>query len=129
MLAVRPDKAAFRLIAEADPKALTVKPGTKVTVPVRVEWQRFAPRKGPLAVQAEPTQPGQNQPITVTAPPVPPGQRTATVTLDVRANTPPGRYAVVLRGESPVPDPRNPQAAVTAIGYADALEVTVLPKK
>jgi hypothetical protein len=53
------------------------------------------------------------------------------VNLDVRPNAVPGKYAVVIRGESPVPFVRDPmtkqKANLPAIAFADPVEIMVLP--
>lgn len=154
VLAVRPDRSAFRIAAdlttakvktrgkdgkEKEEKAagpFYLKPGDKLTVPVKVTWHAKDARPGPVAIQAEPTQPNvqqaplsvnNNQPVQIA-----PGKTDGPVTIDVRSNAAPGTYAVALRGETQVPFVRDPEekgktANVAAAAYAQPIEITVLP--
>jgi hypothetical protein len=103
-LAVRDEAAPFRLTATLDKD--TALAGDKVTVKVKLE--RLSPDvKGPVAVTLLTMPTGQggnqgrnvpvtfnnNQPLTLQ-----PGTDTATATLDLKANMPPGSFTLVLRG-------------------------------
>lgn len=156
VLAVRPDsKAYFRLatdLASAKVKTkkdgkdvedkvtspLFLKPGDKLTLPVKVAWQDKEARANPVAVTAIPTQQNvqtaplnanNNQPVSI-----PKDKAEGSLTIDVRSNAAPGTYGLVLRGETQVSYLRDPEqkdkktnANVTA--FADPIEVTVLPSK
>jgi hypothetical protein len=153
VLAVRPDRSAFRIAADLSAAMVKtrdkdgkekeekvdgpvyVKPGDKLTVPVKVTWHEKDARSAPLAVQMEPTQPNpqqaplavnNGQPVQIAA-----GKTEGPVTIDVRPNAAPGTYAVALRGETQVPFVRDPEqkqkASVTAAAFAQPIEVTVLP--
>jgi hypothetical protein len=149
VLAVRPDRSAFRIAADLsaakvqakdkkEEKAggpIYLKPGDKLTVPLKVTWHAKDARPAPLAVQMEPTQPNPQQaPLTVNnnqPVQIAPDKSDGAVTIDVRPNAAPGTYAVALRGETQVPFARDPEqkqrANVVAAAYAPPFEVTVLP--
>jgi hypothetical protein len=153
VLAVRPDRSPFRIAADLSAAKLKtrgqdgkekeekvdgpvyVKPGDKLTVPVKLTWHEKDARPAPLSVQMEPTQPNPQQaPVTVNnSQPVQiaPGKNEGPVTIDVRPNAPPGTYPVALRGETQVPFARNPEQKqkvnVTVAAFAQPIEVTVLP--
>ncbi len=106
VLAVR-ERAPFRLDLAADRE--TVRPGQKVTLTVKFE--RLRPDvKGPIQLTLLNPLPANllsfnnNQPLTLGA-----GQGEARGTLDVKANLPPGRYTLVLRGQTTFPFSRDPQ--------------------
>jgi hypothetical protein len=145
VIAVRPEKAFFQLAA--DPAAATLKnamgkdeklsgplfvtQGQKLTLPVKVTW--LAGDKVNVTVAADPVAPGQqNAPFTVTAPTQPTKDKAeGVVTIDVKANAFPGKYAAVLRGEAQVPFVREGakgnKANVPAVAFAEPVEFTVLP--
>jgi hypothetical protein len=145
VLAVRPEKGFFTMAI--DPAAVVLKPagaketkasgpivvkqGDKLTLPVKVNW--IDSEKQNINLAADPMLQNQQQnPIQVQ-----PGQQPTkdkpegVVNLDVRANAVPGKYAIIIRGESPVPFVRDPmtkqKANVPAIAFADPVEITVLP--
>ena len=113
-----------------------LKPGDKLTLPLKVLWQGEGPRENPVAILAEATQPsGGNvgvtlnagQPLTVAK-----DKAEAVVTLDVKPNTPPGLYTVTLRGETAVnflrdPTQKDKKTVAAVAAYAAPLSVTVLP--
>lgn len=158
VLAVRPEKAYFKLAVDlpnakvktkdkegkdAEVKLespLFVKPGDKLTLPVKATWQGAEARAQPLNVTIEATQPNMqnaplgsqqgnnNQPVMVMAK----EKNDGVVTVDVRNQALPGTYQLVLAGNTQVAFVRDPakkdqkaNAIVTA--YAAPLEVTVLP--
>ncbi|QDU18641.1 hypothetical protein [Urbifossiella limnaea] len=144
VIAVRPEKAFFKLAA--DPAGATIKTGgkdekvsgpiflkqgEKLTLPVKVTWVH--PEKANVTVAADPVGPGQQQvPFAVTAGTQPTKDKAeGVVTIDVKANAFPGKYAVALRGESPVPFTRDAAKdkgkATPAVSFADPVEFTVLP--
>ena len=148
VLATRGDRAPFRLAA--DPAAgrakgagglefppavpLVLRPGDRLTVPVRVGWQEKEPRPGPVQVQMEPTDPGRPAPVAVNNDqpvPVPKDADAAAVTVDVRPNAPPGVYAVALHGETKVTVARDPagrdKKEVSVDTFAPPLQVQVVP--
>jgi hypothetical protein len=132
VLAVRPAAGDFRLSAAVTGGQLTVQPGTRVTLQVSAIRPRSDAKPGPLTVTVEPTDPSPGtQAMTPTSPTtvIPADKTDGTVTLAVRSNLAPGRYAVVVRGTTPVADPRDPKATVTAAALADPIELTVLGKK
>ncbi len=145
VLAVRPEQGFFTL--KIDPAAIVLKPaggketkatgpivvkqGDKLTLPVKVTW--VSSEKQNVTLAADPMLQNQNQnPIQVQ-----PGQQPTkdkpegVVNLDVRPNAVPGKYAIVIRGESPVPFVRDPmtkqKANLPAIAFADPVEIMVLP--
>ncbi len=149
VVATRGEKAHFRLkpdLAAATikkdgkdeklPMPLVVKPGDKITVPVKVTWQDKEARPNPLNVVMEPTQQGNNQQAAVN---VNNGQPTAiakdkadaAIVVDVRANAVPGTYPVTLRGETTVKYAKDPMGKdkkdITVIAYAPSFEVKVIP--
>jgi len=145
VIAVRPEKAFFKIAADPagavvksggkDEKVsgpIFVKQGEKLTFPVKVTW--VSPDKQNVTFAADPVGPGQqNQPFTVLAAPLPAKEKAEGVmTIDVKANAFPGKYAVTLRGESPVPFVRDGMKGgkagpVPAVAFADPVEFTVLP--
>jgi len=151
VLAVREDRSAFRIAAdlsaarvktrdangkekeETAAGPLFLKPGDKLTVPVKVTWHAKDARPAPLTIQVEPTQANvQQSPLSVNNAQVAPGKADGSVTIDVRSNAVPGTYAVALRAETQVPFVRDPEekdkkANVTTTAYAQPIEVTVLP--
>lgn len=114
------------------------KPGEKITIPVSVDWSWWTPRPNAVTLFVEPTVPQSNQnssPFTGQTlnlqVPVPKEKREAAVTLDLRPNCPPGRYATVIRGETQFPYSRDPAAAqrpaVTTYAFSSPVEFTVVP--
>ncbi|MGL4419827.1 MAG: PPC domain-containing protein, partial [Gemmataceae bacterium] len=150
VLVTRPEKALFRLNPDlagatgkgADGKEaklggkLFAKAGEKITVPVKVVWQDKEARANPLLLLVEPTtgslntpspvSMNNNQPISV-----PKEKADPAVVLDVRANAPPGQYAITLRGETNIKYAKDPMAKekkdITAIAYSVPFTLTVLP--
>lgn len=154
MLAVRPEKATFRLVAdfaglkvktkdkegkETETPAklpLFVRPGDKITVPVKVVWQDATARENPVNVAAEATQQNnQNAPVTVNnnqPTPIPKDKNDGVIALDVKPQATPGTSAVTLRGEALIQYVRDPmqkdkKTPVTVLAYVETIPVTVLP--
>lgn len=159
VVAVRPDRACFRLAAdlaaakvktkdkdgkdkeEAVAGPIYVKPGDKLTLPVKVTWQEKEARANPVNLFLEASQPnlqqaplgtqgggGNNNPSATIAK----DKTEIPMIIDVRSGAAPGTYAVVLRGETQVQYVRDPamkdkKAPVTTIAFAPPVEVTVLP--
>ncbi len=158
VLAVRPEKAFFKLALDlpnakvktkdkegkdADAKLespLYVKPGDKITLPVKATWQGAEPRAQPLNVSVEATQAnvqsaplgtaqgGNNAPAMVMAK----DKNDGVVTIDVRPAALPGTYQLVLAGNTQVAFVRDPakkdqKTNAIVVAYAQPLEVTVLP--
>lgn len=144
-LAVRPEKAMFKLAADTsravikpakgkDEKVsgpIVVKQGEKVTLPVKVTW--INPEKQNITLAGEPISPSQqNTPIAVQ-----PGKQPTKdkpegeVTLDIKSNALPGVYTLVIRGDAQVPFIRDPKdkkkGNVPVSGFTDPIEVTVIP--
>jgi hypothetical protein len=143
VLAVRPEPAFFGLTPdvgkatvraggkdEKRPAPLAVKQGENLILPVKATWT--GSDKPNVTVAADPMAPNpQANPVTVQ-----PGMQLTkdnpegTVTINVRANAPPGTYSVVLRGESQVPFAKDPNAKkgnVSAVAFAEPVVLTVLP--
>jgi hypothetical protein len=122
-LAVRGD-APFTLTPAE--KELKVKAGDKLEVNLKVT--RGESFKDAIAVfSAVPNfgiQPKGNQPppalTTVAA-----DKTEAKVSVDVAANTPPGTYTLVLRGQSAVPPPKGGNAPARAVPTYPAVPITV----
>jgi hypothetical protein len=157
VLAVRPDRSAFRIAADLAKATIKtkdqagkdkeekvagriyLKPGDKLTLPVKVTWNEKEARPNPVTVGIEPaTQRNQDNPFQGNNNPNQPVATLAkdkadgTVTLDVKSNAPPGTYAVVLRGDTQISFVRDPgkkdqKANVTVQAFAPPVEVTVLP--
>jgi hypothetical protein len=157
VLAVRPERSAFRLatdLAAARVKTkvdgkdkdeklaapLFVRPGDKLSIPVKVTWQEKDPRPNTLNLFLEPAQAnmqqaplaasggGNNNPSAVIAK----DKTEIAVTVDVRSNAAPGTYALVFRGETQVgfvreADKKDKKSNVTLVSFAPPVTVTVLP--
>jgi len=155
VLAVRPEKAYFQLaldLSKAKVKTkdaankdaevklespLYVKPGDKLTLPVKATWQATDARPNPLNVRMEDTQSNaqtaplgtagnRNQPALVLAK----GKDDGTLTVDVRPKAEPGTYSLVIKGETQVAlDAADKGKKVNAVvtAYTAPLLVTVLP--
>lgn len=114
-----------------------VKPGDKITVPVKAVWQEKDARPNPLNLFIEPTQSNaQNMPFTVNnnqpITNIPKDKTEAPVVIDVKAQATPGTYAVVIRGDTQIQYLRDPamkdkKTPANACGFAAPLEITVLP--
>ncbi len=154
VVAIRPDKSRLRIAADfpagkvktkgKDNKEseipiklpLYVRPGDKLSLPVKVQWKDPETRANPVNVFVEPTgvnnqtnpfQINNNQPT-----PIPKEKNDGIVSFDVRTSAKPGVYAVQLRGETLIQYVRDPmqkdkKTPVTLLAYADPLTVTVLP--
>lgn len=144
-LAVRPEKALFTITPNLDQATIkvnmkdeklaapfTLKQGDKLTLPVKVNW--IFPDKQPVQLTPEPiaTNP-QNSPITAQIPTQPTKEKPeGVVTIDVKANAPPGTYTLCLKGIAQVPfskDPTGKQKGgpVPADVISDPIQVTVIP--
>ncbi len=157
VLAVRAEQAHFRLAVDlptakvktkdaankdVDVKLespLFVKPGDKITLPVKATWQAADARPNPLNLRVEATQPNMqtaplgtpgnnNTPSLVLAK----GKDDGTLTVDVRPKAEPGTYSLVLKGDTAVqlvrdPADKNKKTNAVVVAYAQPLEVTVLP--
>ncbi len=151
-LAVRAGRAEFRISADArrltvkgkDGKdvpakpEMVVKPGDKITIPVKVRWQWWTARPNAATLFVEPTVPQTNQqssPYTGQTlnlqVPVPKEKGEAAVTLDLRPNCPPGKYSATIRGETQIPfqrDPKKPQKnPITSYAFTAPVEFMVVP--
>ncbi len=143
-LAVRAEKAAFALAADADKATvkgadgkeakagspLTVKQGEKLTVPLKATW--FTPADAAaVTLTMERTGPeNQSSPFTVAFPTAPTKEKPeGTLSVDAKPTAAPGRYSFAARGDAPVPFGRDPKAKATvpAAAYADPVEVLVIP--
>jgi Bacterial pre-peptidase C-terminal domain len=153
-LVTRREKATFRMVADVSSVSVKtkskdgkdveekptgpiyVKPGDKITLPLKFTWQGAEPRANPITLSAEATQVNpnnaavnfnNNQPLTV------PKEKSDTpVTLDIRANALPGLQTVVLRAETQIQITRDPaqkdkKTPATVVAYSDPIPVTVLP--
>jgi hypothetical protein len=128
VLGVR-DKAPWTITATIDKPALVQ--GEKGNLDVKVA--RLSPDfKNPIQVQALDLPPAliainNNQPITIAA-----DKTDGKMAVDVRANTPPGEYTLVLRSSAPVPlkdaqgKPKNP--VPNGVLPSAPVKVMVLPK-
>jgi hypothetical protein len=155
---IRPEKAYFRVAADlANGKLKTkdkdgkdtetklesplyVKPGDKLTIPVKVSWLAGEARANPVNVHLEPYQPnsqaaplgtaqgGNNAPAAM----MPKEKDDAVLALDVRTAAVPGTYSLTLRADTQVPIVKDPamkdkKTPMTALTYAEPFEVIVLP--
>ncbi|OWK43461.1 hypothetical protein [Fimbriiglobus ruber] len=155
IFAVRTERAAFRLTTDlANAKIKTkdkdgkekedkvageifLKPGDKLTVPVKIVWQEKEARANPLNISAEATQQNmQNAPVSVNngqpMPPLAKDKNESPVTIDVKTTAPPGSYAVALRGETQIQVARDPaqkdkKTPANVEAYALPIAITVLP--
>lgn len=158
VLAVVPQKAAFRIALDlpqakvktkdaagkdADVKLETplyVKPGDKLTLPVKVTWQGEGTRPNPLNLRMESIHPNRQQSPVGTqqgddnnpATNIPKDKADGPITIDVRPTAPPGVYQVVVRGDTQVQFARDPmqkdkKSNAVVQAFTDPLVVTVLP--
>jgi len=147
VVAVRPEKAAFKITA--DLANVTVKPasgkeekvkgplivlkqGDKASVPVKVDWT--VPEKPNVTLTAEPmVQQPNNAPITAQLAGQPTKDKPEVlVNLDAKSNAVPGTYTIVLRGVSQIPFVKDPMAKgkgpnVPAEGFGTPIQVLVIP--
>jgi hypothetical protein len=144
-LAVRPHKAIFTIIPELDkatvtvntkeeklPVPLTVLQGSKLTVPVKVNW--IFPDKQNVAITAEPIASNpQNSPVTVQIGTQPTKDKPeGVVTITVKNNALPGTYTINLKGVAQVPFVKDSAAKqkggnVPVEVISEPIAVTVLP--
>lgn len=148
VLATRGEKATFRLkpdLAAATIKKdgkdekiaspLVVKPGDKISIPVKVTWQDKDARPNPLNIVMEPSQLNMQQaPVNVNngqPMAVAKDKADATVVVDVKSNAAPGTYSIPLRGETTVKYSKDPMGKdkkdITVVAYAPPFEVKVIP--
>jgi len=148
IVATRADKSPFRIAVDLnaatvkvdgkDQKAilpLVVKPGEKISVPVKVTWQDAEARAGPVNVQAEATIANmQNAPVTVNNGqplPIAKEKNDAPFVVDVKANAAPGTYTISLRGDTLVKFTKDPTGKdkkdITVSAFAPPFEVKVIP--
>jgi hypothetical protein len=158
VLAVRPEKAPLRVAVdlpavkvktkdkdgkEAEKPAefpLYVKPGDKITLPVKVTWQGGEARANPVNVRFESAQPNRQQAAVGVAQgdenapsmSIPKEKGDGTLTVDVRANAAPGVYAVSLRADTQIQFLRDPamkdkKTPAVVQAFAEPMQVTVLP--
>jgi hypothetical protein len=144
ILAVRPEKGLFTMtpdVANATQKVngkdekvaapLTVKQGEKLTVPVKVNWS--SADKQPVVLSLEAMAPNQQaSPVTAQFPTQPTKEKPeGVVSIDVKANAPPGTYSVVVKGVAQVPYAKDPMAKqkpnIPAEVFSDPIEVQVIP--
>ena len=121
---------------------LYVKPGDKLAIPVKVSWQGGEARTGPVNVHLEPYQAnvqttpislpqgggGNNTPAAMMAK----EKDDTTMNLDVRSTAQPGIYALTLRADTQIlfvrdPSMKDKKTPMTAMTYAEPIEVIVLP--
>ena len=152
ILAVRPAKAPYRLsIESAASKLVTkdaqnkpkeeaskppffLKPGDKLTIPLKVYWQYAEARANPITLQAEPYIANMNQaPVTVANITIAKDKSEAPVVVDVKPNATPGTYAITLRAETQLNTARDAhdpmkKSNITLPTYVpEPIIVTVLP--
>lgn len=148
VVATRGDKAHFRIkpdLAAATikkdgkdeklPMPLVVKPGDKITVPVKVTWQDKDARPNPINVVLEPSQQNMQQaPVNVNngqPMAIAKDKADANVVVDIRNNAVPGTYWIPLRGETTVKYAKDPmdknKKDITVVAYAPPFEVKVIP--
>jgi len=126
-LAVRGD-APFSLTPTEE--EVTVKPGGKIELALKVA--RDEKFKDPIQIFSAtpnfgPRAPGnQPPPVIVT---VGADKTEAKISLDVPANTAPGTYTLVLRGQSPAPPPKGGQPIARAAATFPSVPVTVVVEK
>jgi hypothetical protein len=126
-LAVRGD-APFSLTPTED--EVTARPGGKIELTLKVARdEKFkdaiqifsaTPNFGPRQA------PNQPAPLIVT---VGADKTEAKISLDVPANTPPGTYTLVLRGQSPAPPPKGGLPILRAAPTYPSVPVTVVVEK
>lgn len=158
VLAVRPEKAQMRVAVELpavkvktkdkDGKEveavasgpLFVKPGDKITLPVKVTWQGGEARANPVNVRFEATSPnnqtaplgvqgggGNNPNMTIAK-----DKADGALTVDVRANAVPGVYSIHLQADTQVsflrdPSQKDKKSNAVVQAFAEPITVTVLP--
>lgn len=150
VIATRPgEKSPYRLSARFDKAVIkgldnkerpaggefVVKPGERIVLPVSVIWQGAGTRPNVVNLSTEPTlsyrgasvlSANNNQQI-----PVPNDRTEQTLTIDVRNNTAPGRYAVMIRGDTRAPMVSDPKTKTkkdfTVLAFAEPVTVKVLP--
>ncbi len=148
VIATRGDKSTFRIkpdltaatikVDGKDQKAptpLVVKPGDKITVPVKVTWQDKDARPNPINVVVEPSQQNMQQaPVNVNngqPMAIAKDKADANVVVDIRNNAVPGTYWIPLRGETTVKYAKDPmdknKKDITVVAYAPPFEVKVIP--
>jgi hypothetical protein len=148
VVATRSDKSTFRIkpdLAAATikkdgkdeklPMPLVVKPGDKITVPVKVTWQDKDARPNPINVVLEPSQQNMQQaPVNVNngqPMAIAKDKADANVVVDIRNNAVPGTYWIPLRGETTVKYAKDPmdknKKDITVVAYAPPFEVKVIP--
>lgn len=148
VIATRGDKSTFRIkpdLAAATikvdgkdqkaPTPLVVKPGDKITVPVKVTWQDKDARPNPINVVVEPSQQNMQQaPVNVNngqPMAIAKDKADANVVVDIRNNAVPGTYWIPLRGETTVKYAKDPmdknKKDITVVAYAPPFEVKVIP--
>lgn len=152
ILAVRPTKASYRLSADTastqletkdlqnNPKKETVKPpfyvkpGDKLSIPIKVHWQISEARANAITVQPEPYTVNMNQaPVAVANVTIAKDKNEAPIVVEIKPNTPPGTYVIALRGETQhnlARDPEEPmkKSNLTLPAYVpEAIVVTVIP--
>jgi hypothetical protein len=131
VLAVR-EPAMYSLSAGIEKVA--VAQGEKIAVPIKVE-RRAVDFKAPVQISilnlpGSPPPQGNNPPQPVVT--MNPGKDDGTVTLDIKANVPPGTYTVVLRGQATVPfskDPMKQKQNVAVVEPSAPIVITVVPKQ
>ena len=119
---------------------LFVKPGDKLTLPVKVTWQGEGARPNPVNVRLESVQPNrQTSPIVTPqgddnnpAMNIAKDKADGVLNVDVRPTAVPGTYSVVVRGDTQVSYARDPmqkdkKANAVVQAFGEPLQVTVLP--
>ncbi|MCU0703976.1 MAG: hypothetical protein MUF18_08375 [Fimbriiglobus sp.] len=158
ILAVRPEKAHLRVSVdvpavkvktkdkdgkEAEKPAefpLFVKPGDKITLPVKVQWQGGEARANPVNVRFEAAQPNGNQAAVgvqggdgnnpnMT---IPKEKNDGALTVDVRPTAAPGVYTIGLRADTQIsflrdPSQKDKKSNAVVQAFTEPFTVTVLP--
>lgn len=158
MLAVRPDKAPMKVAVDlpglkvkskdkdgkevevAATFPLFVKPGDKLTVPVKVTWQGGEARANPVNVRFEATTPNnQTAPLGVQGGggnnpnmTIPKDKGDGNLTVDVRATAAPGVYSIHLQADTQIsflrdPSQKDKKSNAVVQAFAEPITVTVLP--
>lgn len=148
VIATRGDKAHFRIkpdLAAATikvdgkdqkaPTPLVVKPGDKITVPVKVTWQDKDARPNPINIILESSQQNMQQaPVNVNngqPVPIPKEKSDTNLLVDIRNNAIPGTYWIPLRAETTIKFSKDPMGKdkkdITVYAFAPPFEVKVIP--
>jgi uncharacterized cupredoxin-like copper-binding protein len=119
---------------------LFVKPGDKITLPVKVQWQGGEARANPVNVRFEAAQPNGNQAAVgvqggdgnnpnMT---IPKEKNDGALTVDVRPTAAPGVYTIGLRADTQIsflrdPSQKDKKSNAVVQAFTEPFTVTVLP--